>query len=258
MIIHPLLADAPGIRHGFFTREGGRSTGLYAGCNVGLGSNDDRETVLANRSLCMERLDPQKPPQLATCYQVHSADVVTVEADGLAEPPEADGLVTGQPNIAIGVLSADCAPILFADPDAQIIGAAHAGWGGALSGIAEAVIAAMVNLGAEPPNIRAVIGPCIAQHSYQVGADYRDRFLSDSADNDRFFKPDEQEGKFRFNLPGYVLDRLTRAGVTAVWEGSDTMTDSARFYSYRRATLAGEPDYGRGLSAIMLAGQQSL
>ncbi|MEO1248816.1 MAG: peptidoglycan editing factor PgeF [Pseudomonadota bacterium] len=255
MITHPLLAEALGIRHGFFTRQGGTSTGLYAGCNVGLGSNDDRETVLANRALCMQRLDPQNPPQLATCYQVHSADVVTVDAGGLPNPPKADGLVTRHPNVAIGVLSADCAPILFADPDAQIIGAAHAGWGGALNGIGEAVVAAMVDLGAKPATIRAVIGPCIAQRSYQVGAEYRDRFLSHSPDNDAFFQPDQEDGKFRFDLPSYVLARLTRAGVTAVWEGSDTMTDSARFYSYRRATLAGEPDYGRGLSAIMLDGK---
>lgn len=254
MITHPLLDRAPGIRHGFFTRQGGNSTGLYAGCNVGLGSEDDRETVLANRALCMERLAPHNPPQLATCYQVHSADVVMVEAGGLPEPPKADGLVTRHPNIALGVLSADCPPILLVDPEAQIIGAAHAGWHGAITGIAETVVGAMVDLGADRSAIRAVVGPCIAQASYQVGADYREKFLAESPDNDAFFEPDKDDGKFRFDLPGYVLARLSRAGVTAEWEGSDTMTDSARFYSYRRATLAGEPDYGRGLSAIMLTG----
>ena len=252
MITHHLLDSIPNIQHGFFTREGGQSSGLYASCNVGLGSKDDRDSVLANRSLCMSRFDPNSPPLLATCYQIHSADVVTVPAEGLSDQPKADGLVTREPHIALGVLTADCAPILFADPEANVIGAAHAGWRGALDGIAEAVIEAMEKLGASRRSIRAVIGPCIAQRSYQVGAEFRDTFLAEAADNAAHFSPDDADEKFRFDLAGYVLARLARAGVAANSEGSDTMTDSERFFSYRRATLAGEPDYGRGLSAILL------
>jgi len=252
MITHKLLSALPSIQHAFFTRQGGKSTGLYAGCNVGLGSKDDRQTVLTNRSYCMSRLDPESPPTLATCYQVHSADVVTVTGEGLPEQPKADGLVTKDANVALGVLTADCAPILFADPQSNVIGAAHAGWRGALDGIAEAVIGAMEGLGANRSAIRAVIGPCIAQRSYQVGTEFRETFLAEAEDNGVYFAPDDADRKFRFDLAGYLIARLERSGVTAAWEGSDTMTDSQRFFSYRRATLAGEPDYGRGLSAIML------
>lgn len=253
MIEHALLAGKPGLRHGFFTRKGGHSTGIYASRNVGLGSNDDTAAVLANRAACMEQLCPGSPPDLAVCYQVHSADVVQVGPQGLSKPPKADAMVTRIPGVALGVLSADCAPILFADASAGVIGAAHSGWKGALGGVAEAVIEAMTGLGASRKAITAVIGPCITQDSYQVGPEYRQRFTDAQPASAAFFVEDAAEGKYRFNLPGYLLDRLSRTGIAdAAFEGSDTRTDADRFFSYRRSVLAGEPDYGRGLSAIVL------
>ena len=253
MIRHPLLDGLPGVGHGFFTRQGGHSTGLYASCNVGLGSKDDKAAVMANREACMRHLRPNSPPLLATCFQVHSPDIVRVGPEGLPDHPKADGMVTAEPGVALGVLSADCAPILLADGQAGVIGAAHSGWKGALSGIAGAVVEAMTALGAKRASIRAVIGPCIAQASYQVGADYRARFLQAAAGNARYFLEDAQEGKYRFDLPAFLLGELEQAGIAeAAFEGSDTAADEERFFSYRRSVLNGEPDYGRGLSAIVL------
>lgn len=253
MIQHPLLADISGVRHGFFTRTGGQSRGIYASRNVGLGSKDDRGAVLANRQACMTLLYRENPPDLAACYQVHSTDVVVVGEHGLTEPPKADAMVTRSTGIALGVLSADCAPILFADSEQSVIGAAHSGWKGALGGIAEATIGAMIELGAKRETIHAVIGPCITQASYQVGPEYRERFVEASPDNADFFVADSESGKFRFDLPGFLLSRLENTGIGKwAFEGSDTLTDEARFFSYRRSVLTGESDYGRGLSAITL------
>jgi len=245
------LADCALATHGFFGRDGGVSAGLYASLNVGLGSDDDPAAVLENRTRCAAMLGAA-PDRLLTLYQIHSADVVLVQAPW-TEPPRADAMVTDQPGLALGVLAADCTPVLLADPDAGVIGAAHAGWKGALAGVAEATVAAMTQLGAAPPRIRAAIGPCIRQPSYEVGADFAERFAGVSPDNARFFAPGARPDKRQFDLPGFVAARLTQAGVAAVEDlGLCTYENPARYFSYRRATHRGDPDYGRNLSAIML------
>jgi len=242
----------PGIRHGFFTREGGVSSGLYASLNVGGGSRDDRANIVENRARAMAAFD-LPGAALVTAYQVHSATAVAVGGPWPGEPPHADGLATDRPGIALGILTADCAPILFVDGDARVIGAAHAGWRGALTGIAEATITAMETLGANHARIRAAVGPCIGPASYEVGPEFPAPFIARDAGAQRFFRPAARAGHLMFDLPGYVAYRLTALGLGAVEAlGVDTCADAARFFSYRRTTLHKESDYGRGLSAIVI------
>lgn len=244
----PLL-DLPGIRHAFFTRQGGVSEGIYASLNVGSGSKDDPEAVRENRRRCAEHLNGE----LVTAYQVHSATALTADGPWPDGPPQADAVVSATPGVICGALSADCAPILLADPEAKVVGAAHAGWKGALSGVAEAAIARMEALGARREQIVAVVGPCIAPESYEVGLEFADRFLAAHPDNACFFHPGAGDEKRQFDLPGFVTARLKAAGVgRCEWIGRDTCTDEALFFSNRRAFKRGEPDYGRLLSAIVL------
>jgi len=250
-ITHPLLA-LPGVRHGFFTRQGGVSTGLYEGLNTGVGSNDDPAAVAENRRRVAAHLGGG-PDDLAACYQIHSAVARVAEAGWRGERPEGDATVSAAPGVICAVLTADCAPILLADAGAGVVGAAHAGWKGALTGIVHSTVAAMEALGARPGRIAAVVGPCISQASYEVGADYQDRFEHHDPGSSRFFAPGAASDKRQFDLPGFVLWRLEQAGVAdAAWTGDDTRKDAARFYSNRRAYLSGEPDFGRLMSAISL------
>ena len=250
-ITHPLLARA-GVRHGFFTRQGGVSTGLYEGLNTGVGSNDDPAAVAENRRRIAEHLGGT-PDDLAACFQIHSAVCRVAEAGWRGDRPEGDAVVTASPGVVCGVLTADCAPILLADPEAGVVGAAHAGWKGALDGVVHSTVAAMQALGADPRRIVAVVGPTIAQASYEVGADYQARFENHDPGSARFFKPGQTPDKRLFDLPGFVLWRLEQAGVAdAVWTGDDTRTDAVRFYSNRRAHLEGEADFGRLMSTISL------
>ena len=242
------LGSAP---HGFLGRRGGVSAGGLAGLNVGYGSRDDREAIEANRRRAIEALLPTA--ELATVHQVHSAEAVKVEQawpqDAL---PHADAMVTDRQGILLGILTADCAPVLFADLTAGVIGAAHAGWRGALAGVTDHAIAAMERLGARRDRIAAAVGPCIAQGSYQVDEEFRERFVRDDPANARFFT-EEAAGQPHFDLPRYVVHRLLAAGVEQVEAlHLDTYADPDRFYSYRRATHMGEADYGRQLSAIAL------
>lgn len=250
--IAPITATGlAGLPHGFFTRRGGVSSGLYASLNCGPGSGDDPAAVQENRRRVAAHL--QAPLGLISLYQVHGRDVVTVDAGyDVAQRPKADGVVTTQRGIALGILSADCAPVLFADADAAVIGACHAGWRGALAGVTDATIAAMERLGGRRNRVRAVIGPCIGQASYEVSAPFREEFLKADAQNVRFFADGKRAGHWQFDLPRYLLQRLERMGVEAENLVLDTCSDPDRFYSYRRMTLAGETDYGRQVSAIAL------
>jgi purine-nucleoside/S-methyl-5'-thioadenosine phosphorylase / adenosine deaminase len=254
MLTLDVLLGAP-IRHGFFTRDGGVSQGMFASLNCGFGSGDDPARVARNRAIAMDRLGLAED-RLVTCHQIHSARVLKVEAPWRREDsPRADGMVTTHPGIALGVLAADCAPILFADAQARVIGAAHGGWRGALDGVAEATVAAMVAEGARTDQIHAAIGPCIGQQSYEVGPEFPPRFAATDAGSASFFAPAARTGHFRFDLGGYIAHRLQRLGLAAIERAPhDTVTDPARFFSYRRACLAGESDYGRALAAIVLAG----
>jgi YfiH family protein len=250
MITHPVL-DA--IAHGFFTRQGGTSTGIYASLNCGFGSDDDSSNVAVNRDRVLAQLGmPGRP--LVMVHQIHSATVVTVERPwAWTDNPRADALVTNRPGLCLGILTADCVPLLFADPIAEVIGAAHAGWKGALGGVAEATIAAMCRLGAEPGRIRATIGPAIQQDSYEVGFEFRARFAEADLGSLRFFRGPAPDGRYRFDLPGLVESRLAALGLAQIGNTSlDTCADETRFFSYRRATLRDEPDYGRQLSVIAL------
>lgn len=241
-----------GLRHAFFTREGGVSEGIYASLNCGLGSRDKPEHVFENRRRAAMAVGVE-PHNLLTCYQAHTADVVTVEeAWPEGYRPRADALVTKTPGVAIGVLTADCAPVLLADMHAGVIGAAHAGWKGALSGILGATVKAMAQLGARPGQIDAAIGPCIAQRSYEVGPEFPAPFLAQAESNQSFFRAGEKD-RLLFDLKGYVARRLVEAGVRVVeLLPCDTCAEEDRFFSYRRSRHLGEPDYGRGLSAIAL------
>jgi YfiH family protein len=243
------------VRHGFFTREGGVSGGFYASLNCGLGSGDDPAAVAENRRRAAAALGVAADG-LVTAYQVHGIEVAVVDRPwNAAERPKVDALVSRTPGVALGVLAADCAPVLFADPEAGVIGACHAGWRGALAGIVEATVAAMEDIGARRPDIRAALGPCIAQPSYEVGPEFRDTFRAADPANDGFFVAGARTGRFMFDLPGYVLDRLARARLGSVASlALDTCAEEARLFSYRRSTLKGERDFGRGLSAIALAG----
>jgi len=250
-VTHPLL-DRPGLRHGFFTRQGGVSTGLYEGLNTGVGSNDDPAAIAENRRRVAAHLGGVSD-DIAACYQIHSAVTRVAGAGWKGERPEGDAVVSAAPGVICAVLTADCAPVLLADPEAGVVGATHAGWKGALGGVIHSTVTAMQALGAEPSRMVAVVGPCIAQASYEVGADYQERFEHHDAGAGRFFAPGASPDKRLFDLPGYVLWRLEQAGVAdAAWTGDDTRVDAARFYSNRRAYLKGEPDFGRLMSAISL------
>ena len=245
----PSLGDFP---HGFLGRRGGVSVGQCAGLNVGYGSNDDRDSIAENRRLAIAAVSLNA--ELVTVHQIHSADVVVAgHAWRQAERPRGDAMVTNRPGLLLGILTADCAPVLFADSQAQVIGAAHAGWRGALAGVTDSMVAAMEQIGATRENIHAVVGPCIAQPSYEVDESFRARFLEADRDNDRFFV-DGPAGKPHFDLEGYVVSRLLAAGVGHV-QGLhlDTYAEPERFFSFRRSTHRGEADYGRQLSAIALA-----
>jgi YfiH family protein len=247
------LNDLDGIRHAFFTRTGGVSEGLFASLNCGYGSGDDPEKVARNRAIAMQQVELEGAA-LNTCYQIHSAEVATVEAPWAREAaPKVDGMVTDRPGLALGILTADSAPVLLADGEARVIGAAHAGWRGALAGILEATVGAMVKLGARADRIRVGIGPCIAQRSYEVGPEFPQPFLAQDPANEAFFAPARRAGHHLFDLPAYVGARLAAAGVKRITCAyCDTCAEAGRFFSYRRATLAGEADYGRGLSLVAL------
>jgi YfiH family protein len=250
-ISHPLLTQG-GIRHGFFTRRGGVSTGLYEGLNTGLGSADDPAMVGENRRRVAGAMGGG-PDDLAGCYQIHSA--ITRVADGpwRGDRPEGDAVVSRTPGVICAVLTADCAPVLLADAEAGVVGAVHAGWKGALGGIVHSAVTAMEALGARPGRIVAVVGPCIAHPSYEVGADFQARFEHHDPGSGRFFAAGVAADRRMFDLPGYVLWRLEQAGVgAAAWTGHDTCADETLFYSNRRAFQRGEPDFGRLMSAISL------
>ena len=251
MTLEIITADslAP-LRHGFFTRRGGASSGVFSGLNCGPGSSDQSEIVRINRARAAGALEVP-PDHLLTVHQVHSADVVTVDGP-LQDRPRADAMVTAAPGVALAVLTADCQPVLFADAEAGVIGAAHAGWRGALDGVLEATLDAMEALGAQRGRIRAAIGPSISQAAYEVGPELLDDFMADDPQNARFFANGEGD-RYQFDLPGFGLHRLRAAGVGAAeWTRHCTYSDPTRFFSYRRATHAGEADYGRLISAIRL------
>ncbi|MEM1318471.1 MAG: peptidoglycan editing factor PgeF [Pseudomonadota bacterium] len=247
------LAQHPGVTHGWFGREGGVSTGIFEGLNAGLGSGDDQEAVVENRSRIAAALGVEAH-KLISPYQVHSADVVTVDAPFPGERPKADGIVTATEGLAIGIVTADCGPVLFSDPNMRVIGACHAGWKGALTGVMEATIDAMEKMGSKRSKIRAVLGPTIGRENYEVGPEFPKPFLEDDETNTRFFRPSARDGHHMFDLPAYIVTRLKNAGVDGAHIGPCTYEDEAGFYSYRRTTHRGEGDYGRQLSAIALHG----
>jgi polyphenol oxidase len=252
---NPILSPAferSGIRHAFFTREGGVSQGLYAGLNGGLGSNDDPAHVAENRRRMAAWLGVE-PSHFLSLYQVHSPDVLTVTGPWPGERPKADGMVTATPGLALAVGSADCGPVLFADPQARIIGACHSGWKGAIGGVLESTLLAMERLGARRSRITVALGPMLSQQNYEVGPEFRATFLAQDATHAEFFRAGTRDTHPHFNLPGYITRRLEKAGVAAVDDcGLCTYADEARFYSYRRMTHRGETDYGRLLAAIRL------
>ena len=249
-VIHAVTLG--GVAHGFLGRRGGVSTGELSGLNVGYGSNDGRDAIAENRRRAVAAILPAA--QLTTVHQVHSADCVYVDTPWAQDQrPHADAMVTDRPNLLLGILTADCAPVLFADEEAGIVGAAHAGWRGALAGVTDATIEAMERLGARRENIHAAVGPCISQASYEVDEGFRSHFLDRSSDNQRFFTIGST-GKPHFDLAAYVVHRLIAAGVGEVEaKRLDTYSDADRFYSFRRATHRGEADYGRQLSAIAIS-----
>ncbi|MBZ8117417.1 peptidoglycan editing factor PgeF [Roseovarius sp. LXJ103] len=251
MTLEILTADALApLRHGFFTRKGGASSGIFKGLNCGVGSSDQAEIVAINRARVAQAMQVA-PDHLLTLHQVHSATAVVVDGP-LEARPKADAMVTATPGVALGILTADCQPVLFADPEAGVIGAAHAGWRGALEGVLEAAVEAMVGLGAARDQIRAVIGPCIAQANYEVGPEFLDSFMVDDPAHAQFFANGEGD-RMLFDLAGFGLSRLRAAGVgRAEWTRHCTYGDEGRFYSYRRATHLGEADYGRLIASITL------
>jgi YfiH family protein len=253
MIQAKTLAGLDGVQHRFFTRRGGVSAGLYSSLNCGYGSGDEPDNVRENRRRAAASLD-LAATELLTVHQIHSTDVLTVADRRWTSPgaPKADAMVTDRPGVALGVLAADCAPVLLADPRAGVIGAAHAGWKGALAGIVEATIAAMERLGAQRERLQAAVGPCIGRESYEVGPEFPAPFLAQDDANAVFFRATPRAGHFLFDLAGYLAHRLALAGVAASATGHDTLRASDDFFSYRRNTLEGVRDYGRGLSAIAL------
>lgn len=253
MISASVFSDHDAVRHGFFTRRGGVSDGIYESLNCGLGSDDDPECVQENRARAMGRLG-RREGDLATAYQVHSASVARVDRPWpAADRPQVDGLVSNRPGVVLGILTADCAPVLFADADAGVIGAAHAGWRGARYGVLDATVAAMAELGAKRERIRAAIGPCIHQPSYEVGPEFVEAFADDEHFDPELFVTSDRPGHHRFDLPGYVARCLAGLAIAAVEPSpADTCADPDRFFSYRRTTLNGGGDYGRLLAAIAL------
>lgn len=251
-IIAPALAKGA-VRHGFFTRAGGVSSGIYAGLNCGIGSDDDKAAVLENRDRVAKTLLGQSAPVL-TCHQIHSAEVVVVDAPFDGPAPKADALVTATPGIVLGALAADCAPVLLADSKAGVVASVHAGWRGALAGVVDAAVKAMEGLGADRAHISAVVGPCIAQASYEVGAEFEAAFIGDAPEAAQFFQPGVSAEKRQFDLPGYLVWRTTKLGLLSVEAtGDDVYPDAQRFFSYRRSQHRNEADYGRLISAIALA-----
>ena len=251
MTLEILTSDALATtRHGFFTRRGGTSSGIFKGLNCGAGSSDQSEAVTINRRRVADAM--QVPhDHLMGVHQIHSADVVTV-GSATQDRPKADALVTATKGIALSVLSADCQPVLFADTQAGVIGAAHAGWKGALDGVLPQTVEAMIALGAKRENICAAIGPCISQRAYEVGPDFIDNFMDEDPDNAHFFAQGNGD-KLQFNLPAFGLKSLRSAGITkAVWTQHCTYNDPDRFYSYRRSVHQKEADYGRLIAAITL------
>ena len=248
----PIL-DLAGVAHGFYARSGGVSEGLYAGLNVGAGSNDDPAKVRENRRRVARDLGTDHD-DVVTPYQIHSAAVHVATGPfptDIREKPRCDAVVTAKRGLPIGVVTADCGPILFADGEAGVVGAAHAGWKGALGGVAEATVAAMEALGARRERVRAALGPTISRDAYEVGPEFVTRFPP--ADRERWFRPSGREGHALFDLPGYTLARLAALGVRAAWTGQCTYADEGRF-SFRRATHRAEPDYGRQMAAIAFMG----
>ena len=248
----PLLSAIPGLRHAFFTRDGGVSEGIYVSLNGGIGSNDDPAKVAENRRRMAEQMGVA-PEHFLSVHQTHSPNVVVSTGPWQgASRPLADAIVTRSEGLAIGITAADCGPILLVDPTARVIGAVHAGWKGALTGVVESTVAAMEQLGAERSGIVAAIGPLIRQHSYEVGGEFVERFIEADAENGVFFIPSEREGHAMFDLAGFIRMRLENAGVLMIDDiGADTYSDE-RFYSYRRSVHRKEPDYGRHLHAIVL------
>lgn len=254
MLQAPSLSRLERVRHAFFTRDGGVSDGVYVSLNGGVGSNDAPERVAENRVRMALALGVAAD-RLLTPYQIHSADVAVADEPWTQEGrPRADAIVTRKKGLAIGVSTADCGPLLFADNAAGVIGAAHAGWRGAFTGVIEATIAAMEKLGADRSRIAAALGPTISQPNYEVGPEFVERFLAADVDNARFFTTSERAGHAMFDLNGYIADRVQRAGIVNFTDlGLCTYAEPGRFYSYRRTTQRGEPDYGRHISAIALA-----
>ncbi len=254
MIQARTLADLDGVQHRFFTRRGGVSAGLYSSLNCGYGSGDSPDNVRENRRRAAAAFG-RGETDLLTVHQIHSTDVLIVADQRWTSPgaPKADALVTDRPGTVLGVMAADCAPVLLADSKVRVIGAAHAGWRGALSGVVDATIAAMEKLGARRENIVAAIGPCIGRYSYEVGPEFPAPFLAQDDANKAFFRTAPRSGHFLFDLAGYLERRIAQAGVAASATGHDTLVGTDDFFSYRRNTLSGVRDYGRGLSAIALS-----
>lgn len=254
VISAPLLASLPGIRHGFFTRQGGASEGLYASLNCGLGSNDIRDRVIDNRDRVARHLGAA-PGSVATVYQVHSATALSIDRPfEVGKVPKADALVTATPGVVVAALAADCTPVLFADPKAGVVAAAHAGWRGAVAGIIEATVAEMEQLGAVRRDIVAAIGPCIHQENYEVGPELEAQFVAADPANVRFFALPAGKAKAHFDLPGFVAYRLAAAGIASFSASPHcTYARPDLFYSYRRTTHRSETDYGRQISAIVVA-----
>jgi YfiH family protein len=249
----PLLSSLPGVRHAFFTRLGGVSTGVYDSLNVGRGSKDDPAAVEENRARAAGWFGAA-PDHLIVAYQIHSRTAHVVDKPW-TQPVEGDAVVTATPGLVCGALAADCAPVLIADAEAGVVAAIHAGWRGALDGVVVAGVEAMIGLGARPARMVAAVGPCIGPRSYEVGPEFMDRFTAGSPRSERFFQPGAGADKRLFDLPAFVLSRLAEAGVAqAEWIGRDTRAEEALFFSNRRGFLRGEPDYGRLLSAIMIEG----
>lgn len=248
----PLLSALPGVRHAFFTRQGGVSTGIYESLNVGRGSKDEAADVAENRRRAAAWFGAE-PGALLTCYQIHSPTVLIADHPWGDERPEGDGVVTGETGLVCGALAADCAPILLADPNARVVAAVHAGWRGALGGVVESAVDAMVGEGAAPMQIIAAVGPCIGPQSYEVGEDFLRAFVGKDPAYETFFAPGVTADKRMFDLPGFVLGRLRASGVgRCEWIGRDTYAEEALFFSNRRAVHRAEGDYGRLLSAIAL------
>jgi polyphenol oxidase len=248
----PLLSAVPRLRHAFFSRDGGVSEGIYAGLNGGIGSNDDPAKVAENRRRMAQQMGVPLE-HLLTAFQIHSPDVAVASTPwDTASRPRADAIVTRTEGLAIGITAADCGPILFVDPNARVIGAAHAGWKGALTGIVESTVDAMEKLGADRTNILAAIGPLIRQYSYEVSNEFVERFIEADVENSLFFLPAAREGHAMFDLAGFIRTRLENAGVLVIDDiGIDTYSDQ-RFFSYRRSVHRKEQDYGRHVHAIVL------